>query len=196
MTPASQVRKGMALRLEGDIFRVESAEYHGGQGKMGGVVHTRLKNMRTGAFWEHRFRSEERLDDLPVEKQAMDFLYSDAEDCYFMSPETFEQVSIPRTVIGAAEKFLKPEMRVPVEFYDGRPLDVYFPDIVEVKVAETAPPMHSQQDNTWKAATLENGLEIKVPQFIAAGETIRVDVATAKYVERAKEGKAESKKAG
>ena len=194
MIPASQLRSGMALRFEGEIYRVESAEYHAGQGKMGGVAHTRLKNMRTGTFWEHRFRADERLEDLPVEKQAMDFLYSDADDCYFMNPETFEQVSIPRAVIGPAEKFLKPEMRVPVEFYDGRPLDVRFPDIVEVKVAETAPPAHSQQDNTWKEARLENGLEIMVPQFIATGETIRVEVATAKYVTRAKE--AEGRKAG
>ena len=193
MITASQLRNGMALRLEGGLFRVDSAEYHAGQGKMGGVVHTRLKNLHTGTLWEHRFRSDERLEDLPVEKQAMDFLYSDADNCYFMNPETFEQVSIPRAVIGPAEKFLKPEMRVPVEFFEGQPLSVYFPDIVEVRVAETAQPAHSQQDNTWKPATLENGLEVMVPQFIRSGEVIRIDVTTSRYVERAK---GEGKKAG
>src|SRR5262249_39477321 len=99
----------------------------------------------------------------------------------------------PRAVIGAVEKFLRPEMRVPVEFYDGQPLNLTFPDIVDVRVADTAAPVHSQQDNTWKSATLENGLEIMVPQFIRSGELIRVDVASARYVERAK---AEGKKAG
>ncbi len=193
MIPAAQLRNGMALRLEGELFRVDVAEHHAGQGKMGGTVHTRLRNLSTGTFREHRFRLDERLEDLAVEKQSMDFLYSDADNCYFMHPESFEQVSIPRAVIGPAEKFLKPEMRVPVEFYGGQPLSVYFPDVVEIRVAETAPPAHSQQDNTWKSATLENGVEIMVPQFIRSGETIRIDVASSRYMERAK---GEGKKAG
>ncbi len=190
MITASQLRKGMAIRYQGGIYKVVSAEYHAGQGKMGGVTHSRLKNIDTGTFWEHRFRSDEKLEEIPLEKQQMDFLYSDNENCYFMNPETFDQVAIARAAIGPAEKFLRPEMRVPVEFFDARPVSVSFPDIVEVRVAETAQPVHTQQDNTWKEAKLENGLEIMVPQFIRPGELIRVDVETAKYVERAKtEGK-------
>lgn len=189
MIPASQLRNRMAIRFEGQIYRVDSAEYHAGQGKMGGVVHTRLKNLDTGTFWETRFRADERLEELPVEKQPMDFLYSDADHCHFMNPETFEQVSVPRALIGPAEKFLHPEMRVPVEFFEGRPLDIHLPDIVEVRVAETAAPAHSQQDNTWKAARLENGLEVMVPQFIRTGDAIRLDVVTTRYVERAREAK-------
>jgi len=165
---------------------VITAEYHAGQGKMGGVTHVRLKNIDTGTLWEHRFRSDEKLEDLPLEKQQMDFLYSDSDNCFFMHPETFEQVSVPKKAIGQAEKFLKPEMRVPVEFFDGQPVSVGFPDIVEARVAETAQPVHTQQDNTWKTARLENGTEIMVPQFIRPGEVIRVDVETGRYVERAK----------
>jgi elongation factor P len=81
-------------------------------------------------------------------------------------------------------------MRVPVEFFDGRPVSVGFPDIVEVRVAETAQPSHTQQDSTWKEARLDNGMDILVPQFIRPGEMIRVDVETGKYAERARtEGK-------
>lgn len=190
MIAASQLRPGMAIRHQGAIYKVISAEYHAGQGKMGGVTHTRLKNIDTGTFWEHRFRSDEKLEEIPLEKQQMDFLYSDGDDCFFMNPESFEQVSISRAAIGPAEKFLRPEMRVPVEFFDGRPVSVGFPDIVEVRVAETAQPVHTQQDNTWKEAKLENGLEIMVPQFIRPGEMIRVEVETGTYVERARaEGK-------
>lgn len=190
MIVASQLRHGMAIRHQGVMYKVVAAEYHAGQGKMGGVTHARLKNIDTGTFWEHRFRCDEKLDEVLLEKQQMDFLYSDADDCVFMNPDTFEQVSVPRKVIGPAEKFLRPEMRVPVEFFDGRPVSVGFPDIVEVRVAETAQPFHTQQDNTWKEARLENGVDILVPQFIRPGEVIRVDVETGKYVERARtEGK-------
>jgi elongation factor P len=101
-----------------------------------------------------------------------------------MHPETYEQVSIPREAIGAATKFLQAEMKVPVEFYEGQPVSIVFPPIVEAKIATTAQPVHQQQDNTYKSAILENGLQIMVPQFIKSGETVRVEVSTEKYVDR------------
>ncbi len=189
MITASQLRPGMAVRYQNNVYKVVSADYHAGQGKMGGVTHARLKNINTGTYWEHGFRSEERLEDIPLEKEQMDFLYADAEECFFMHPETYEQISIPRNLIGAAEKFLRPDMRVPVEFFDGRPVSIQLPDIVDVRVVETADPVHNQQDNTLKPAILENGVEVLVPQFIRSGELIRVDVNTVKYVERAREAK-------
>jgi elongation factor P len=75
-------------------------------------------------------------------------------------------------------------VKVPVEFYEGQPVSIVFPEIVEVKIQTTAQPVHQQQDNTYKSATLENGTELMVPQFIKPGETIRVEVTTAKYVDR------------
>lgn len=186
MIVASQLRGGMALRVEGELYKILEADYHAGGGKMGGVVHAKMRNMRTGTLWERRFRGDEKLEDLALERQTMQFLYSDADHCYFMNPNTFEQVEVPRKVIGPAEKFLQPEMRVPVEFFESEAVSIIFPDIVEQKVAATAPPAHSQQDSTWKTATLENGLEIMVPQFIETGEVVRVEVETGKYVERAK----------
>lgn len=92
MVPASQLRAGMAIRHEGQIFKVLAAEYHGGQGKMGGGTHARLKNLTTGTLWEHSFRADLKVEDLEVAKQSMDFLYSDGDLCYFMNPDTFEQV--------------------------------------------------------------------------------------------------------
>lgn len=176
----------MAIRHEGQTYKVIAAEYHSGQGKMGGAAHARLKNLATGALWEHSFRADIKLEDLGVGKQSMDFLYSDPEQCYFMNPDTYEQVGIAISVIGPQAKFLKPEMRVPVEFVEGQPVSVLFPDILEVRIADTAPPVHAQQDSTWKAARLENGVEIMVPQFIKTGDVIRLDADHLKYIERAK----------
>ena len=138
-----------------------------------------------------RRRPEERLEETHLEKQEMEFLYSDTESATFMNPKTYEQFSVPLEAIGKAAGFLKPEMEVPVEFFEGQPVSIVFPEIVEVKVETTAQPVHQQQDNTYKYATLENGLELMVPQFIKPGETIRVEVASGRYVDRVR---AESKR--
>jgi elongation factor P len=184
MVIASQLRPGTVLKIGGDIFKVIESTYHVGQGKMPGSVHTRGLHVMKGTWKEFRFRPEEKLEDAQLVKQTMEFLFSDADSVTFMNPESFDQVSIPREAIGKATQYLRPEMRVPVEFYAGEPVSIDFPPIVEVKVASTAQPVHQQQDNTFKEATLDNGLEILVPQFIKNGETIRVEVATGKYVDR------------
>jgi elongation factor P len=77
-------------------------------------------------------------------------------------------------------------MLLPVEFFESEPISVIFPDIVEARVADTAPPVHAQQDSTWKQATLDNGLPVQVPLFIAPGEVVRVEVKTGRYIERAR----------
>ena len=184
MVIASQLRPGMILKMGEDIFKVLESTYHLGQGKMPGSVHARARHVVKGTLKEFRFLPEERLEDTQLQRQDMEFLYSDADSVTFMHPTTYEQVSIPLEAIGAATRFLRPEMKVPVEFYQGQPVSIVFPPIVEAKVSVTAQPVHQQQDNTYKSATLENGLEIMVPQFIKPGETVRVEVATGKYVDR------------
>ncbi len=186
MVTASQLRAGMVIRHEGQPYKVLFADYHPGQGKMGGVTHARLKNLTTGTTWEHSFRSDLKLSDVGVERQSMEFLYSDSDGCYFMHPETFEQVVIPAETIGQQARFLKEGMQVPVEIVDGSPTSVMFPDFLEVRIADTAPPIHQQQDSTWKPARLENDVEVMVPQFIKAGDVIRLDMNNLKYMDRAK----------
>ena len=188
MVLASQLRAGMAVRVEGVVYKVLAADYHPGQGKMGGATHARLRNLATSALWEHSFRAELKLEDLPVEKQSMDFLYADADACYFMNPESYEQVAVPGSLLGEHARFLRPELRLPVEFVEGRPISVLFPDIIEARIAETAAPVHAQQDSTWKPARLENGVDVMVPQFVKTGDVIRLDAQNLKYVDRAKGG--------
>ena len=94
-------------------------------------------------------------------------------------------VEIANAVIGQQIRFLEPDMQVSVEFVEDRPVSVLFPDIIEARIAETAPPAHGQQDNTWKTARLENGITVKVPQFVKNGDLIRLDVASLRYVDRA-----------
>lgn len=186
MVIASHLRAGMAIRHEGQLYKVLIADFHPGQGKMGGATHCRLKNLATGTQWEHSFRADLKLEDVEVGKAPMDYLYADADGHCFMNPETFEQVTIPASLIGEQARLLQAEMRVHVEFVEGNPVSVVFPEVLEVRVAATAPPVHAQQDSTWKTAKLETGIEIMVPQFIKTGDMIRLDVANLKYMERAK----------
>lgn len=186
MITASQLRNGMAIRYEGETYKVLLADYHPGQGKMGGVAHVRLKNLSTGTTWETSLRGDLKVEDLALEKKAMDFLYSDSGILTFMDPDTCEQAEVPEKVLGDAARFLLPEMRVAVEFLGDQPVGVEMPGFVEVTVTDTAPPVHAQNDSTWKTARLENGVEVMVPQFIKTGDRIRVDLNTLKYMDRAK----------
>ena len=181
---AADLKPGMAIRHEGQVYKVLEAEFKAGGGQAAGVVKTKLRNLSTGRLSEPHFRPDERLEELELERQTMEFLYGDEEMCTFMHPESFEQVEIGRALIGPAARFLQEGMRVPVEFFEGRPVSVVLPEAVELRVAETAPPVHSQQDNTWKEAVLENGVQIMVPLFIDRGDLVRVEVETGRYIER------------
>jgi len=184
MVIASHLRPGTILKVGGDLLKVIESTFHVGQGKMPGSVHAKLRDVRKGTFKELRWRPEEKLEEAELTRVDMDYLYSDADSATFMNPATFDQVSIPLAAIGSAAEFLKPDMRVAVEFYEGRPVSIDFPEIVEVEVQSTSAPVHTGQDNTFKPATIVNGLEVMVPQFIKQGEIVRIDVATRKYVDR------------
>lgn len=185
MVIASELREGAVIQIEREIYKVLEVESKAGAAKMGGVVKTKLLNVRSGRMWEPHFRPQERLEDLELERHLMEFLYAEGDTCTFMRPDTFEQIQIPGAILGLGERFLQAGMEMPVEFFEGEPISVVFPEVAEARVSETAPPSHSQQDSAWKEATLENGFAIRVPLFIAPGEVVRVEVKTGRYVERA-----------
>lgn len=184
MVIASDLRVGMALRIDGQPFKVLEVEAKAGAAKMGGLVRTKVRNVKSGRLWEQNFRPQERLEDLEFERHRMEFLYSDGQVCTFQRLDNFEQVELPSTTIGAAEKFLQPGMEFPVEFFEGEPIDIVLPDLIECRVASTSPPARSQQDSSRKEAILENGLSIQVPLFIGPEEIVRIDLRTGRYVER------------
>lgn len=184
MVNASELRQGMCLRIEGQIFKVLEVDAKAGAAKMGGVVKTKLINVKTGRSWEPHFRPQENLEQLELERRPMEFLYSEGDTCNFMNLDTYDQVGIPKAILGGGFDFLQPGMELPVELFAGDPISVVFPDTVEIRVSSTAPPSHAQQDSAWKQATLENGVTVLVPLFIAPGEMVRIAVNTGRYVER------------
>ncbi|HXG53287.1 MAG TPA: elongation factor P [candidate division Zixibacteria bacterium] len=185
MIVASDVRSGLVIQLDRDLYKVEAARLHKGGGQAGATVHLTLRNLRTGNVTERRLRPTEKLEDVVLERLTAEYLYEDTERCYFMDVESYEQLEVPKRMLGDRLAFLQPNMRIDMELLEGRPVDVLFPATVDLKVASTGPGVH-ESEATYKPAVLENGIEILVPQFIKTGDTVRVDVQTRKYVERVK----------
>jgi elongation factor P len=184
MVMASELREGMALRIDEQVYRVLEVEAKAGAAKMGGTVRARLSNVRSGRVWDQHFRPLERLEEVELEKRRVEFLYRDGANCIFQRLDSFEQVEFPAVSLGLAEKLLEPGTEAPAEFFEGEPISVVLPDTVEARVVTTAPTMRSQQDSARKEATLENGLTIQVPLFVAPGELVSIDLRTGRYVER------------
>jgi len=189
MITATDLKARTVINLDGELHSVVSAEHHAGAGKFGSMVFARVRNLRTGHMKELRLHPEDKLEDAELERREVEYLYTDGAEFYFMNPETFEQISLPKEAVGAYEKFLLPNTRVPVELHEGRLVSVAFPAAVELKVV-TAPAGLREHDTAYKTIVLENGLEVLAPQFIKEGDVVKIEVATGKYLERVRrEGK-------
>jgi len=184
MVMASELREGMALRIDRKVYRVLEVESKAGAAKMGGTVRARLSNVHSGRLWDQHFRPLERLEDVELEKRKVEFLYSDGASCIFQRLDTFEQVEFPAASLGLAETLLPAGQEVQAEFFESEPIGLDLPDCVEARVKTTAPPARSQQDSGRKEATLENGMKIQIPLFVAPGEIVSIDLKTGRYVER------------
>jgi len=135
---------------------------------------------------EHRFSSEDRVERAMLEEHEMEYLYDDGEYYYFMNTENFEQMHLTKDLLGDAVNYLIPQLKVAVEFYEGKAMSVELPPTVDMKVLETEPGLRgSTVSNVTKPAKLETGLVVQVPAFINEGEKIRVSTAEGTYQERA-----------
>ena len=186
MIQATQMRAGMAILHEGNLCRVLNV-HHLTPGNWRGMVQAKLRNIRTGNSFEHRFRSEDRVEKADLEEHEIEFLYASGDEFHFMNTDSYDQVAIQRADLGDAAFYIIPNTRVMVEFYEHRPVGVELPTTVNLKVVDTPPGMKgATASNSGKPATLETGLQVSVPQFIEIGEVITIDTAEGKYLERAK----------
>lgn len=184
MLKATQLRPGMIIVHEGDLYSVFSTE-HRTPGNKRGSMQTRMRNLRTGAIIDYRFRAEDFVEKAVVEEVEHQYLYNDAQGYHFMNLETFEQLTLSKDVLGDATDYLVPDGNVKIEFYDGKPIGVALPDTVDLKVVQTEPGLQkATASSVMKPATLETGLVVNVPPFINEGDVIRVDTSEGRYVQR------------
>lgn len=186
MIQATQMKRGMCIKHENDLYRVVSTQ-HITPGNWRGMVQAKIRHLKSGSIVEHRFRSDDRVERAILDETEMAFLYQEGDMYHFMNNESFEQIGLSNDVLGDAVSFLIPNIKLKIEMYEGRPVGIELPLTVEMTVAETEPAIKgSTVSNQSKPATMETGLVVQVPPFIAPGDIIRVDTSTGSYLERAK----------
>jgi elongation factor P len=181
---ANDLRPGMVIEHNGELFSIHRAE-HRTPGNLRAFVQARMRNLRTGAIADHRFRSTDEVERAMIDETEMQYLYADGDSFVFMNTENYEQLHLHKDVVGDRAQYMVPEVMLKVEFYEGRPIDVQLPPTVDLRVVETEPGIKGgSATNVMKPAKLETGLVVGVPPFIGAGETIRVDTSEGTYLER------------
>ncbi len=185
MISATQMRPGMVIKFNNELFSVFSV-FHRTPGNLRGFVQAKMRNLRTSSMIEHRFSSEDRVERATLEEHEMEYLYDDGEFFYFMNIENYEQMHLTKEILGEGVKYLVPQLKVSVEFYEGKPIGVELPATVDLTVVETEPSLKGATvSNVTKPAKLETGLVVQVPPFISQGEKIRINTAEGTYLERA-----------
>jgi len=185
MISATQMRPGMVIKFNNELHSVFSVT-HRTPGNLRGFVQAMMRNLRSGNMTEHRFSSEDRVEKAALEEHEMEYLYDDGEYFYFMNSENYEQMHLTKELLGDATNYLISQLKVTVEFYEGKPISVDLPATVDLKVVETEPGLKGATvSNVTKPAKLETGLVVQVPPFITEGEKIRVNTAEGTYLERA-----------
>lgn len=175
----------MVVKFNNELYSVFKME-HRTPGNLRGFVQVKMRNLRSGTMIEHRFSSEDRVDRAALEEHEMEYLYDDGEYYYFMNTENFEQMHLTRDILGDAVEYLVPQLKVNIEFYEGKPMSVELPPTVDLTVVETEPGLKGASvSNVTKPAKLETGLVVQVPPFINEGEKIRISTAEGTYQERA-----------
>lgn len=182
---ASDLRPGNAINVDGQLYIIVRIE-HVKPGKGGAFAQVKMKNLVTGQNIERRWRSEDDVDQVMLDRREMEYLYSDSSGAVFMDNETYEQSTIPSDVLGDAMLYLKPNTQIIGLVHNGNVISVELPAVVDLAVADTPPGIKGATvTNQLKEATMETGLKTRVPAFINIGEVLRISTETGEYMSRA-----------
>src|ERR1700744_229202 len=185
MISATQLRPGMVIKFNNELHSVFTMT-HRTPGNLRGFVQVKMRNLRSGSMGEHRFSSEDKVERAIMEDHEYEYLYDDGEYYYFMNIENYEQMHLTKEILGDAVEYLVPQLKVNIDFYEGKAMSVELPPTVDLTVVETEPGLKGASvSNVTKAAKLETGLVVQVPPFINEGEKVRISTAEGTYQERA-----------
>ena len=186
MIATSEFRNGLVMVFDGELYTITEFQ-HVKPGKGGAFVRTKLKNVKTGRVIDHTFRSGEKVEDVRLERKAMQYLYGGDGEFVFMDTNTYDQTTINDDIVGDAAKFMKDGMDVEVLFHGTTPIGIELPIFVNMEITKTDPGVRGDTASGGsKPATLESGAVIQVPLFLEEGEMVKVDTRTGTYVERVK----------
>lgn len=180
-------KKGLKIMVDGSPYSILDFQ-HVKPGKGNQFTRTKMRNLLTGQQLERTFKSGERFEVPNVQNRDMSFLYKDDNGYAFMDKENYEQIVMTENEIGDAKDYLIENLEVTLLFYNDRPVSVDVPKAVNLKVTRTDPGMRGDTvTGATKPATLETGLQVKVPLHISEGDLLRVDTTTGEYVSRVNE---------
>lgn len=186
MINATQIRKGMVIKVEGKIYKVLEA-VHVTPGKGQALMQTKLRSLKDQTLLDYRFRSKDKVEQAFLEKMEMGYLYQSGDEYIFMNLENYEQIKVTSEIIGDGVNYLIPNAVFSVEMHEGKPVGIEPPLTIDLEVIKTAPFLKgATQSASSKPAVLETGITINVPQFIKEGDIIRIDTREDKYMERIK----------
>jgi elongation factor P len=186
MIQATQLKRGMCIKHDNDLYRVVEAQ-HKTPGNLRGLVQAKIRHLKSGSISEHRFRSVDMIERAILDEADMEFLYQDGDMYHFMNAATYEQLALSDEVLGDAVPYLIPNIRLKIELYEERPVGIALPLMVEMTVVETEPAIKGASvSNVGKPAKMETGLMVQVPAFVNEGDRIRIDTASGAYIERVK----------
>jgi len=181
MPSATDIRKGSVLVLDGELY-VCTDFHHNTPGNKRGNVQTKLKNIMNGASSTRKFSSTERIEFAFLDKRNCEYLYKDGTSFVFMDQETFEQYHLAEDQVGDQMKFIVDNSTVQVTFYEGTAISVDLPASVELEVTHTEPGIKGDTvSNVYKPATLQTGLETRVPNHINIGDVVKVSTQTGEF---------------
>ena len=184
MINATQLRAGMCIVFEGNLCRIMSVQ-HVTPGNWRGFVQARMRSLKSGNSFEHRFGSTERVERAILDTHPMEYLYSDSSGHHFMNQENYEQVALEDETLGTAMLYLLPNTVIKVDFYEGQPVGIELPNTVTLTVADTEPGMkNATASSSYKPAKMETGLTVLVPPFIETGAKLEIDTRENKYLRR------------
>ncbi len=181
---ATEIRVGMILEYKNDLWEVLKTQ-HVKPGKGGAFAQIEIKSLNKNTKLNERFRSSETIEKANLEESKFDFLYQDETDFYFMNPKTFDQINIKKNILGEKGRMLTENLKVSINFHNEKPLSVDLPNQITCKIESTDVALKGQTvSSSYKPATLDNGINIRVPPFIESGDEIVVDTRTIEYVKK------------
>lgn len=182
---SNQFKNGLKIILDNDPCSItENNMVKPGKGQAFNKV--KAKNLRTGRMIERTFKSTESVEAADVDEMNVEYLYSDGEFWHFMAPTSFEQYAANKEAVGDAVKWIKGQETCVMMLWDGAPLSITPPNFVELAVTQTDPGLKGDTaQGATKPATLETGIEVKVPLFVNTGDILKIDTRTGDYVSRA-----------
>lgn len=187
MATISDLSRGNYVRMNGEILQVEELQ-HRTPGNLRAFYQVKMRNIRNGKIVENRFRPADEIELLRVETKEYQYLYADGVSLVCMDNETFDQIYLDKDLLGDSVKYIKEGVTITIAFENGTsPIIAEPPQHVAMEIQYTEPGIQGDTaTRTLKAATLENGTEIRVPLFINTGDNVKVDTRTGDYIERVK----------